>query len=167
MYPTVEVVSPLNQWIGCTAASALPLGGVMAIPQGGSAAVRILVVDDDPLVGPAIKAVLENNGHEVIGPCRDAAKAFRRLTRERPDLAIVDFNLAGGENGLSLARKLKDLHAVPSLVVSGYSHRAAEAREVAVGFLHKPFTPRALLAATSCVEAVIGGSPSPAVLRAA
>jgi len=119
--------------------------------------VKILVVDDDPLVGPAMKAVLVSGGHEVIGPCRDAAKALRRAARERPDLAVVDFNLAGGEDGLSLARKLKERHAVPSLVVSGYGHRAADAREVAVGFLHKPFSPLALAGAVRCVEEAIGG----------
>lgn len=124
---------------------------------------KILVVDDDPLVGPAIRAVLESGGHTVIGPCRDAAKALRRAAREGPDLAVVDFNLAGGEDGLSLARKLKDRHAVPSLVVSGYGHRAVEAREVALGFLHKPFTPLALTAAIGCVDAVIGGRLSPFV----
>ena len=69
---------------------------------------RILVVEDDPRAGPAIKAVLGSAGHEVVGPCRDAAKALRRVARARPDLALVDFNLAGGEDGLSLSRKLRD-----------------------------------------------------------
>lgn len=118
---------------------------------------KILVVEDDPLVGPAIKAVLESAGHEVIGPCRDAAKALRRAARASPDLAVVDFNLAGGEDGLSLARKLRDGHGVLSLVVSGYDHRAAEAREVAVGFLPKPFSPLALAGAVRRAEEAIGG----------
>lgn len=158
--PATGTAGSLNQRTGVYAVLLAPTWQRYDDHQGGGqSAVKILVVEDDPLVGPAIRAILESGGHEVIGPCRDAAKALRRAVRERPDLAVVDFNLAGGEDGLSLARKLRDLHAVPSLVVSGYAHRAVEAREVAVGFLHKPFSPLELAGAVRWVEEVVGGLP--------
>jgi len=42
-----------------------------------------------------------------------------------------------------LARKLKDEFGVLTVVASGYGHRAVEAREVGIDFLHKPFSPLA------------------------
>lgn len=118
---------------------------------------KILIVEDDPLVGPAMKAVLEKAGYTVVGPLRDAAKAMRLADREHPDLALVDVLLAGGEDGVSLSRRLKAKLSVPSLLVTGYDHHAEEVRDTALGFLHKPFAPQALLDAVGVVSEVLGG----------
>ncbi|WP_207460377.1 response regulator [Azospirillum sp. SYSU D00513] len=118
---------------------------------------RLLIVEDDPLIGPAMKAVLQNAGHEVIGPLKNAAKAVRLAGRERPDLALIDYNLAGGENGASLARTLKEQHGIPSLMVTGYEHRGDEARDVALGCLRKPFRPEALTGAVTTAEELQSG----------
>ncbi len=118
---------------------------------------KLLVVEDDPLIGPAIKAVLENAGYTVVGPLRDAGKAARLGARERPDLALVDVYLAGGENGLTLARKLWEDHGVPSLLITGFDHRAAEARDFAIGLLRKPVMPAALIDAVGVVGEILGG----------
>jgi two-component system, response regulator PdtaR len=123
--------------------------------------VRLLIVEDDPLIGPAMKAVLQNVGHDVIGPLKSAAKAARLAERERPDLALIDYNLAGGENGVSLARTLKEQYGIPSLLVTGYEHRGDEARDVAIGCLAKPFKPEALIdAVTTAGEVTAGLRPS-------
>ncbi|WP_207459903.1 response regulator [Azospirillum sp. SYSU D00513] len=118
---------------------------------------KLLVVEDDPLIGPAVKAVLENAGYTVVGPLRDAAKAMRLAIREKPDLALVDVFLAGGETGLTLARRLKEELSLPSLLVTGFDHRADEARDFAVGVLRKPFTPDALSASVGAVAELLGG----------
>jgi DNA-binding response OmpR family regulator len=118
---------------------------------------KLLVVEDDPLIGPAVKAVLENTGYTVVGPLRDAAKAMRLAIREQPELALVDLYLAGGENGLVLARRLKEELNIPSLLVTGFDHWAEEAREVALGLLRKPFLPDALTASVGVVAELLGG----------
>lgn len=118
---------------------------------------KLLIVEDDPLVGPAMKAVLEKAGYTVVGPLRDATKAMRLAERERPDLALVDVLLAGGEDGVSLSRRLRADLGVPSLLVTGYDHHAEEVRDTALGFLHKPFAPQALLDAVGVVGEVMGG----------
>ena len=104
-----------------------------------------------------MKAVLEKAGYTVIGPLRDAPKAMRLAERERPDLALVDVLLAGGEDGVSLSRRLHADLGVPSLLVTGYEHHAEEVRDTALGFLHKPFAPQALLDAIGVVAEVMGG----------
>ena len=118
---------------------------------------KLLIVEDDPLVGPAMKAVLQSAGHEAVGPGRGAAKALRIVERERPGLALVDYNLSGGENGLSLIRRLRERHGVPALLVTGYDHRGDEARGMALGCLVKPFPPEALTQAVAAAEQVLAG----------
>jgi len=133
---------------------------------------KILIVEDDPLIGPSMKAVLRHCGHEIVGPVRTAAKALRLVERDhlllvRPDLALVDYHLAGGDNGISLVRALREGYGVPSLIVTGYGHRGEEARGVALGCLMKPFIPEVLEQAVAAAEEVLAGhrpSFSPAAL---
>jgi len=129
---------------------------------------KLLVVEDDPLIGPAVKAVLENAGYTVVGPLRDATKATRVAVRECPDLALVDVNLAGGENGLTLARRLWEDSSIPSLLMTGFDHHADEARAFALGLLRKPVMPDALVDAIGTVAEILGGlrpSSVPAALE--
>ena len=118
---------------------------------------KLLIVEDDPLIGPAMKAVLVKAGYTVVGPLRDASKAMRLAEREHPDLALVDVLLAGGEDGVSLSRRLRKDLGVPSLLVTGYEHHGEEVRDTALGLLHKPFAPQALLDAVGVVGEVLGG----------
>ncbi|WP_448206333.1 response regulator [Azospirillum sp. sgz302134] len=129
---------------------------------------KLLVVEDDPLIGPAVKAVLENAGYTVVGPVRDANKAARIGPRERPDLALVDVYLAGGENGLTLARKLWEDCAIPSVLITGFDHRAEDARDFALGLLRKPVMPNELVDAVGVVGEILAGlrpSSIPAALE--
>ncbi|HYH18296.1 MAG TPA: response regulator [Azospirillum sp.] len=128
---------------------------------------RLLVVDDDPLIGSAMRAVLEQAGHAVLGPVRYAAKALRIAERDRPDLALVDLALPGGENGLSLARRLDEL-AVPCLLVTGYDVMPEEAGSATIGVLRKPFAPDVLLASIGTIDEALAGfttAPPPQQLR--
>ena len=118
---------------------------------------KLLIVEDDPLIGPAMKAVLEKAGYTVVGPLRGAAKAMRLAERERPDLALVDVLLAGGEDGASLSRRLRSELGVHSLLVTGFDHHAEGVRDIALGFLHKPFAPQSLLDAVGVVSEMLGG----------
>jgi DNA-binding response OmpR family regulator len=118
---------------------------------------KLLIVEDDPLIGPAMRSVLEKAGYTVIGPLRDAAKAMRLAEREHPDLALVDVLLAGGEGGVSLSRRLRSDLGVHSVLVTGYDHHAEEVRDTALGFLHKPFAPQALLDTVGVVSEMLGG----------
>ncbi|HYG88731.1 MAG TPA: response regulator [Azospirillum sp.] len=122
---------------------------------------KVLIVEDDPLVGPAMKAVLSRAGHAVTGPVRDLAKAMRAAETDHPDLALVDYVLAGGHDGLCVVRRLKAEHGVRSLLVTGFDHRAEDVRDLALGILHKPFAPTALIDAVEAAGALLtGGVPS-------
>lgn len=127
---------------------------------------KLLVVEDDSLIGPAMKAVLTAAGHTVLGPARNTVKALRLVQGEKPDLALVDYHLAGKEDGLGLVRRLAAEHRVPSLLVTGYDHRANDVRDDALGLLRKPFSPDALLSAVVAAGTLLSGrrpAPAPAL----
>jgi CheY-like chemotaxis protein len=128
----------------------------------------ILVVEDDPVVAWSARDVLEDAGHEVLGPAYDVAEALRLVAERRPDLALVDINLAGADEGVGLARTLKAAHGVRSLFVSGQVNAARSNQDAAIGLLRKPYDPASLAGALPVAAEVLAGGapPPPAVPRA-
>ena len=105
--------------------------------------VRILVVEDSWQLGTAVTDLLRDLGAEVIGPAATAAAAQRHASEQRPDAALVDFNLRDGE----LANRLIDwLHeqGIHVVVITGYAVLPAAPRHP-VEILQKPLSEAALL----------------------
>ncbi len=57
---------------------------------------RILVVEDEFLLADHIAELLENNGHEVIGPAGTLDEAVALASRAQIDAALLDVNIVGG-----------------------------------------------------------------------
>ena len=119
---------------------------------------RVLVVDDHAAVRSGVEAVLEGEPDlEPVGAVGRAAEALALARQTRPDVAIVDIQLAEG-NGLSLCLELKELpHPVRVVLYSAYADGPLALAGViagADGVLHK-----ASLATELCetVRAVANG----------
>ena len=54
---------------------------------------KILIVEDEWLIGEDLKDRLEQLGHEVLGPALNCSAALELIFRTRPDLAVVDTHL--------------------------------------------------------------------------
>jgi len=78
----------------------------------------ILLVEDSRDVGEAVKTLLELCGAKVVGPAPSIAEAEGLLARHRPDVALVDFHLRGGEHSYPLIVRLRQ-QGVPVIVLSG------------------------------------------------
>lgn len=102
--------------------------------------VRVLVVDDDQLLGDALSSALESLGHRVR-LARTAATG-RELARETdPDVVVVDLGLPDAD-GLELLGEIRDQSAVPVLVLTGSTDPARRVEALDAGaddFLGKPF----------------------------
>lgn len=115
---------------------------------GGSAdlsGMRILLVEDSWHIGTALKSLLRALGADVIGPAATAAEAEGLISDQTPDVAIVDFNLRGGELATDLIDKLYE-RAIRVIVVSGYATLPLAPGKAAVT-LQKPLVESELLAA--------------------
>jgi len=116
--------------------------------MGTTAATQVLVVDDEPELRTLLGEYFGRHGF-VVRAAEDAAQARLMVAQERPALALLDVNMPG-ENGLSLARWLREAHPGVGLVMLT---TAGEAIDRIVGlelgaddYIAKPFSPRELVA---------------------
>lgn len=58
---------------------------------------RVLVAEDELIVGWDLCDTMQEAGFETVGPCTDISSAMVALQTEKPDLAILDVQLADGE----------------------------------------------------------------------
>lgn len=81
---------------------------------------KILVVEDDALIGMDLVMMLEDWGHVAQGPHGTADDALRAVEADLPDLALLDVNL--GEAGTSVA-VAEALHGrgIPFVFLTGYN----------------------------------------------
>lgn len=80
---------------------------------------RILVVEDEPLVAIELQAVLEGEGHTVVGPAMNLARGLELIRNDRFDMALLDISL-GKEKSFPLAAELLRL-GIPFAFVTGYT----------------------------------------------
>jgi CheY-like chemotaxis protein len=121
------------------------------------AILRILVVEDEFLVAAMIEDILVDAGHIVVGVEDDFAGAVKRATDERPDFVLLDMQLLGAKSGIDVARELKRL-GIPCLFTTG-NCASGRGDHLAVGCLHKPYTPNDLLAAVRAGRLIAAGMP--------
>jgi CheY-like chemotaxis protein len=100
-------------------------------------ALRILVVEDNAMVGMMLAEMLEQMGHEVCGLEFTEAAAVSAALSSRPDLMIVDGRLGDG-CGVAAVEAIRRVGAVPHLFASGDIARIKSMSPGAV-VLQKPF----------------------------
>ena len=104
---------------------------------------KILVVDDDPVVGISFNRILSGKGYAVI-TARDGEEALDKLAREDYDAVFTDIKMPG-MSGIEVAARIKAARPwLPVVIVTGYGSDANEskAREAGVAaFLRKPLSP--------------------------
>ena len=99
--------------------------------------VRILVVEDEPLIAIMLEEALSEFGYTVVGPVENLKAAVHLAATEQLDTAVVDINIAGHVAD-AVADKLLDRN-IPFLFVSGYA-RNLGLRYADVPLLRKPFS---------------------------
>ena len=100
---------------------------------------RILVVEDNLMLALDLKDQLERAGYEVLGPADTFKDAVELARRCRPELALVNIDLSNGDSGIDVAKTLRDDLDCPSLFVSGSWSEARQAKDIALGFIAKPY----------------------------
>ena len=108
---------------------------------------HILVVDDDPGLRELLEQYLVEQGYAVESVA-DGGAMERHLAQHQADLVILDLMLPG-EDGLTLARKLRAQGGQPIIMLSARGEDIDRIIGLEVGaddYLAKPFNPRELLA---------------------
>ena len=125
---------------------------------------HILVVDDDPQIREILEEYLAENGLRV-SVAAGGAQMSQILADEAIDLIILDLRLAG-EDGMTIARTLREESAIPIVMLTGVREEADRVMGLELGaddYLTKPFSPRELLAR---IRTVLRRTKSPALTQA-
>jgi two-component system OmpR family response regulator/two-component system response regulator QseB len=135
---------------------------------------RLLLVEDDGMIGEGLRATLRQEGHAVDW-VRDLAAARTTLASERFDLVLLDLGLppggpsaaahAGAADGLSVLRELRARHdATPVIVLTARDAAGDRVRGLDSGaddYLVKPFETEELKARIRAVTRRHGGRAEP------
>ena len=108
---------------------------------------HVLAVDDDAVMRQLIADYLGQNGFRVTAVA-DGMAMQSILAQEVVDLLVLDLKLQA-EDGMTLARRLRDESAIPIVMLTGRSEEADRVMGLELGaddYLTKPFSPRELLA---------------------
>lgn len=83
--------------------------------------VRVLIVDDHPIVRQGVRSVLANHADiEVVGEAEGAASLFANLAALKPDVVLLDIRMPG-QNGIEITQRLKREHPeVKVILLSTY-----------------------------------------------
>lgn len=104
---------------------------------------RVLIVDDEPLIAMDIATVVEEAGCKVVGVAGSVRRALCLIERETCDIAVLDVNL-NGESSEPIAAALRQRGA-PFLVISGYAGRQLTGALKDAPFMSKPYSPERLI----------------------
>jgi len=96
--------------------------------------IRVLVVDDHPIVRQGIKGVLEQQVDLVLcGEAEDAGAALKAINTSRPDIVILDISLRGSD-GLDVTKSIRASNPkLPVLVMSMHSESLYAGRALRAG----------------------------------
>jgi CheY-like chemotaxis protein len=103
---------------------------------------KVLVVDDDPVIGKSFHRVLTGKGYAVI-TAANGEEALKKLAAEDYDLVYTDIKMPG-MSGLEVAERVKaNKPWTPVVIITGFGNAESEARARAAGatLLHKPLSP--------------------------
>ncbi|MFI8192686.1 response regulator [Streptomyces sp. NPDC085946] len=131
-------------------------------------AIRLLLVDDDPLVRAGLSLMLGGAGDvEIVGEAADGGEVVPLVDRTRPDVVLMDIRMPAVD-GLTATERLRGREDAPQVIVLTTFHADEQVlralRAGAAGFVLKDTPPAEILDA---VRRVAAGDPvlSPAVTR--
>src|SRR5499426_1434500 len=112
-----------------------------------SESAHVLALDDDPAVRQLVAEYLSQNDLRVTAVAT-GKELTEAMARDTVDLVVLDLRLQG-EDGLQIARKLREASGIPILMLTGRAEEADRVMGLELGaddYLTKPFSPRELLA---------------------
>ncbi len=110
---------------------------------------KVLIVDDEPIIRMDLKELLEENGYTVVGEASDGETAIHLTRCLKPDVVLMDIKMPGKMDGLQAARLISEEGICPVVFLSAYNKHelvwdAAIDKET-FSFLAKPVEEKSLL----------------------
>jgi DNA-binding NarL/FixJ family response regulator len=110
---------------------------------------KILIVEDEPVIAENIAMYLNNYDFTVSAIAYDDEEAITQLKINTPDAVILDINLEGFVNGIQIADHINKNYQLPFLFLTSYADKETLEQAKTVepwGYIVKPFNEKTLLA---------------------
>ena len=78
---------------------------------------RVMMVEDDEFTRSTIKTALINKGMNIIFDTASVKEAMEFARNNRPEVAVLDYNLGKGPNGIDLANQLRRIQPDIAIVL--------------------------------------------------
>ena len=104
--------------------------------------IKVLIVEDELIIAEDMKEMLHELDYEVTGIACDCNEAEDLLVKELPDIALIDIQLRCGDDGIALARSVKEKYNLPVIFITSHTDKnTVENAKTANpdGYVVKPF----------------------------
>ena len=113
---------------------------------------KVLLIDDDRKHGELLSAYFQRFGINLVCAV-DADEGFRKLTREDPDLILLDVMLPG-RDGFEICREIRKTNDIPIIMLTARGDVIDRVSGLELGaddYVGKPFEPRELVARVQAI----------------
>lgn len=113
-------------------------------------AARVLIIEDEPLIGLDLEAIVSEIGHDVVGIASTRSEAVATARKTRPGLILADVQLADGSSGIDAVNDILADADVLVIFITAYPERLLTGERAEPTFLiTKPFRPEMVKAVMS------------------
>ncbi|EWY41796.1 chemotaxis protein CheY [Skermanella stibiiresistens SB22] len=117
--------------------------------------VRVLIIEDEPLIAEDIAGLVTDMGHKVCGSAAREDEALRLALETSPELILADIQLKGGDSGIRAVQQILRSTSLPVIFITGFPERLLTGEQLEPAFLiAKPFQPEVLRTAIGQALAV-------------
>ena len=103
---------------------------------------RVLIIEDERIIAWDIKNQLESLGYTITGNFATSEEALLQISKNLPDLVLMDIGLKGDLNGLEAAALIRDQFGIPVVFLTGFADSETIKKVIntrAGGLITKPF----------------------------
>lgn len=101
----------------------------------------ILIVEDEILIGQALKIELGRAGYRICGLVASGTEAIEAVRREQPEVVLLDLRLMGAMDGIETARQIGLFSSAKIIFTTGYQDSALKERALTlnpIAYIRKP-----------------------------
>jgi len=106
---------------------------------------KVLIVEDEFIIAQDLRRIVTGLGYAVMGMAKSADEALKKISKEIPDLVLLDINLIGDVKGTELALTLRDEYGLSFIYVTSFSDPEIlqeMTQTKPLGYILKPFDER-------------------------
>jgi len=119
---------------------------------------KVMIIEDEPLIALSLKKILEKKGFEVTGSVGNFEDAYKLFHTDKPDIVISDIKLENNESGIEVVKDLKMISDFCVIYLTSYGDDAMIEKALGTNpaaYITKPFKEIDLNAALKLVSSTI------------